>query len=54
MTTPIVTPQDRRMEPVTHDPFNDEPRVRVVKASPRSRGFVRMIDGRKRSIGPAS
>lgn len=54
MTTPIVVPQNRRMEPVTHDTFNDEPRVRIVKPSSRSRGFVDLVDGRKRSIGPAS
>lgn len=38
MQSPAVTPLNRRMEPVAHDTFNDEPRVRVVKPSPRSIG----------------
>lgn len=54
MFRPAVTPLNRRMEPVTHDTFNDEPRVRVVKPSPRSRGFIEMVDDRKRFIEPAS
>jgi hypothetical protein len=55
MTTPTVTPQDRPLEPVSHDPFVDDLRMIVVRPSPRSRGFQDMGFGsRKRSIEPAS
>lgn len=55
MSTPKVTPQDRPMTVVEHDTFVDDIAVKVVRPSPRSRGFVDLPNGaRKRSIGPAS
>lgn len=54
MYRPDVTEIQRPLRAPDHDPFVDDIAVKVVYPLPRSCGFVNLIDGRKRSIGPAS